>query len=293
LRIGIVANPNKPLALELARRLIGQVGERAGVVLTTETRESLGIPGESAPLERLEADALVVLGGDGTILYALQRTTVPILPINAGTVGFLAEIDGENPQAFEGAIERLLRGAYHIEDRMKLASSVGETALPDATNEVVIHTSQVAKMRLFDILVDRRPVGRLRADGVIVATATGSTSYALSNLGPIIDPSIEGILVVSLAPFQSPQRAVLIDPLRVVGIRLVETGQDAIAVVDGQTELKVPGGSVVTVYRSPRRGSFIRLGGSFFRRLQGKRILPWNRPTPGGEGPDADLPSPT
>ncbi|MCI4358383.1 MAG: NAD(+)/NADH kinase [Thermoplasmata archaeon] len=276
--------------MTLARRAIDLIGSRAEIVLTAETRAALGTVGPSVPLEELDADALVVLGGDGTILYTLQRSRIPILPINAGTVGFLAEIDGENPKAFEGAVERLLRGAYHVEDRMKLASSIGRVPLPDATNEVVVHTGQVAKMRLFEILVDRRPVGRLRADGVIVATSTGSTSYALSALGPIVDPSIEGILVAALAPFQSTQRAVLIDPLRIVGVRLVQEGKDGVVVVDGQEERPVAGGATVTVYRSPRRSSFIRLGGSFFRRLQGKQILPWNQPAQGPEALDADLP---
>ncbi|HEV2519016.1 MAG TPA: NAD(+)/NADH kinase [Thermoplasmata archaeon] len=289
MRIGIVANPNKPLAVTLARRAIALVGSRAEVVLTRETREAIGGSGPAIALEEIEADALIVLGGDGTILYTLQRTRVPILPVNAGTVGFLAEIDGENPKAFEGAVDRLLRGAFHIEDRMKLAGSIAGVPLPDATNEVVVHTSQVAKMREFEILVDRRPVGRLRADGVIVATATGSTSYALAALGPILDPSVEAIVLASLAPFQSTQRAVVIDPLRIVGIRLVREARDGVVVVDGQSEQPLRGGETVTVYRSPRRSSFIRLGGSFFRRLQGKQILPWGLPTPAGEGPDADL----
>ncbi|HEV2165691.1 MAG TPA: NAD(+)/NADH kinase, partial [Thermoplasmata archaeon] len=91
MRIGLAANPHKPLAVSLARRAVELIADRAEVVLTSETRDALGGGSEGVPLETLDAEALLVLGGDGTILYTLARTRVPILPINAGTVGFLAE----------------------------------------------------------------------------------------------------------------------------------------------------------------------------------------------------------
>src|SRR4029077_10723566 len=136
--------------------------------------------------------------------------------------------------AFDGAMERLLKGLYFVDHRMKLATETPGGPLPDATNEVVVHTSQVAKMRHFEISVDGRRVGRIRADGVILATPTGSTSYSLSALGPIIDPGVEPIVITALAPFQATQRSVLVDPLRTVGVRLVTPEKEAVVVVDGQ-----------------------------------------------------------
>ncbi|MCI4355831.1 MAG: NAD(+)/NADH kinase [Thermoplasmata archaeon] len=292
MKLGITANPNKPWALALVRRTVELVAGRADVVLAEETAAKLSLDAARAPLDRLEADVLVAIGGDGTFLTALQRSRLPILPVNAGTVGFLAEVDGDDEGAFAGAVERLLTGRYFVEARMKLASAVRGKPLPDATNEIVVHTSQVAKMRLFEVSVDGAPVGRLHADGVIVATPTGSTSYAMSAFGPILDPAIEGIVVTALAPFRAPQRAIVIDPLRSLGVRLLTPAKDGVVVIDGQHEAPLPGGEQVLAYRSPRPAEFVRFGSGFFRRLHGKRILPWTEDAVEGDPrDDADLPA--
>jgi NAD+ kinase len=293
MKIGVSANPHKALALELAKRATERLRKDADVVLTDETHGLLGLDAPHEPIERLEADALVVLGGDGTFLHTLQRSSVPLLPINAGTVGFLAEVDGAHRVEFEGALDRLLQGRYFVESRMKLACEVAGENLPDATNEVVVHTSQVAKMRMFELTLDGVAVGRLRADGLIVATPTGSTSYSLSALGPILDPAVEGIVVSALAPFQSTQRTIVVDPLKTVRVRLVLPEKDGVVVIDGQEERRLPGGSTVLIYRSSRRAEFLRFGAGFFRRLRGKKILPWTEELAEAEANgDAHLPAP-
>lgn len=276
MRIGIHANPHKRKALDLARHLADFVGGRAEVVASSETAELVPeLAAGAEPLDRLRVDLLVALGGDGTFLYALQRCAAPLLPVNAGTVGFLAEVDGDHRTAFDGAIERLLRGAYFLEERMRIATQIGPTRLADATNEVVIHTAQVAKMRQFEIGIDRKVVGRLRADGIIVATPTGSTSYAMSAQGPVIEPTLDAMVIAALAPFQTTPRAVLVEPAHTIGIRLVAPDKDAVVVVDGQSETRLPGGSEVVCYRSPRKAVFVRLETRYFPRLYGNRIVPW------------------
>jgi NAD+ kinase len=291
-KVGITANPGKPHALALVEKTVRLLGGRTDVVLARETREAMHADAADAPLEQLDADLLVAIGGDGTFLSAFQRSRLPILPVNAGTVGFLAEVDGDDEAALSAAIDRLVAGRYLVEDRMKLASEVGPVALPDATNEIVVHTSQVAKMRRFEISVDGRPVGRLQADGVILATPTGSTSYAMSAFGPILDPSVEGIVVTALAPFRAAQRALVIDPLRTVSVRLAKDGKDGVVVVDGQHEHRLENGRKVVAYRSPRPASFVRFGSRFFHQLHGKRILPWvEEPGDGDSRDNADLPA--
>jgi NAD+ kinase len=291
-KVGITANPHKPHALALVRRTLERIDGRADVVVNRETREALKIEANDAPLESLAADVLVAIGGDGTFLNALRRSSVPLLPVNAGTVGFLAEVDGDDEPSLWAAVDRLLSGRYFVEDRMKLASEVGRVPLPDATNEVVLHTSQVAKMRLFEVSIDGTPIGRVHADGMIVATPTGSTSYAMSAFGPILDPAVEGIVIAALAPFRAPQRALVVDPLRTVSIRLITDGKDGLVVVDGQQEQKLAGGESVLTFRSPRPASFVRFGARFFHRLHGKRILPWSEDsTDGDPRDDADLPA--
>ncbi|MCI4331361.1 MAG: NAD(+)/NADH kinase [Thermoplasmata archaeon] len=294
MKIAITANPNKPAALAVARQALESLTTKAEVVLAEETREALHIDVPSAPLESIRADVLIAVGGDGTFLAALQRTSIPLLPLNAGTVGFLAEVDAREPAALSMALDRLLRGAYFIEERMRLASVAGKNQLPDATNEVVLHTSQVAKMRLFEISIDGEPVGRVRADGIILATPTGSTSYALSALGPVIDPGVETIVVTALAPFRATQRAVLLDPLRTISVRLLHPDKGGVVVVDGQAESPLGGGESVLAYRSPRKASFLRFGSGHFQRLRGRHILPWGAdPADGGSSEYADLSPPT
>jgi NAD+ kinase len=267
MRIGIAAHPHKPLALALARRAVERLAGQAEVLVDAETQEALGRGTGGVPLEGQSADVVLSIGGDGTFLWTLQRVEAPLLPVNAGTVGFLAEVDGARTEAFDRALERLLRGEYVVEAQMKLGSSINGVSLPDATNEVVIHTAKVGRMRLFEVAIDGRSVGRIRSDGVILATPTGSTSYALSALGPIVDPGVEGIVVAALAPFQATHRAVVVDPLRTVSVRLVDADKDGIVVVDGQSEVPIHGGASVLAYRSPRPARFIRFGGSFFQRL--------------------------
>ena len=292
MKVALTANPHKPTAVELARRAAKSLAPRVDLVASDDLANAMPSGVACGPLESLDAEAIVAIGGDGTFLYTLQRTSIPILPINAGTVGFLAEVDGSNQKAFEGALDRVVLGRYFVESRMKLASQVSGHHLPDATNEVVVHTSQVAKMRLFEIGIDGRPVGRIRSDGVILATATGSTSYSLSALGPILDPTVEGIIVSALAPFQATQRAVVVDPLRTVSVRLVHPEKEGVIVVDGQNESRLPGGGSVVAYRSSRRAEFLRFGSRFFRRLQGKKILPWSEEVADAEASDdADVPA--
>jgi NAD+ kinase len=292
-RIGLTLNVAKPRAIALGRRVLERFADRAEFVVAREGAEALGRPAGGPALAELEADLLLVLGGDGTFLYTLQHTLLPILAVHAGTVGFLAEIDGEDLAAFDTAMERVLARDYFVEDRMKLGVEIDGRPLPDATNEVVVHTSQVAKIRHYSIAIDDRPVGHLRADGIILATPTGSTSYALSALGPVVEPGIEAILLTTLAPFQLTQRAVLIDPLRSVTIRVGGPERDAVVVVDGRDPVTLAAGSALKVYRSPRRASFVRFGGSFLHRMRGKEILPWKdaeEPPRGSKGAN-DVPT--
>jgi NAD+ kinase len=290
-KIGLTAHPDKPKALDLASEFLRIVGTRAEVMLSDEaSRCDPSRPHE--PLERIDCDVLVAIGGDGTFLQALARSRAPLLPINAGTVGVLAEVETRHPKEFEWAIERLLKGFYFLEERMKLAAEIGNSALPDATNEFVIHSAAVAKMGLFEIAFDGHVAGRLRADGLIVATPTGSTAYSLSSRGPIVDSSIDALVLAAIAPFRTDPRALVLEPMRTVRIRPVEEKPGTVVVADGETEFPLSPASPVTVYRSPRRAVLLRFGSRFFQRLRGKRILPWSEEF-AEEGPSlADVPPP-
>ena len=289
MKLALSANPHKPAAVDLARRAVERIGSRAEVVVSDDTPD-LAPDLLHAPLESIEPDVLIAVGGDGTFLHAVHRCDAPLLPINAGTVGVLAEVEAQRPAEFDGAIERLLSGLYYLEERMKLGAQVGADPLPDAVNEYVLHAAQVGKMGLFELAFDDHVVGRVQADGIIVASPTGSTGYSLSSLGPIVDPGLDAIVVTTIAPFRVEARALVVDPLRTVRLRSVEADRPAILIADGQEEHPVPATSFVTVYRSPRRVTLVRFGSRFFQRLRGKRILPWSEEFSEEGARGADLP---
>jgi NAD+ kinase len=292
LKLGLMANPRKPNALKFARLAVDQIGSRAELVVSDEAPQ-VGPALPHLPLDDMRPDVLVAIGGDGTFLYALGRNPAPLLPINAGTVGVLAEVNAHRPNEFEEALERLLSGLYHLEERMKLAAEIDHAPLPDATNDVVLHSARVGRMARFQVAVDGEIAGGLRADGIIVATPTGSTAYSLSSLGPIVDPGLDALVLTSIAPFRAEARAIVIEPLRTVRLKVMDPNRDAVAIVDGQREVPVPPGAALTIYRSPRRARIVRFGSSFLDRLKGKSILPWTEEATGGTAQDADLPPST
>ncbi len=290
MKVGLTANPTKPGALELARWVAERLDGRAETVLDDAAAPSDPRRPHSA-LEKLEADVIVALGGDGTFLGTLRRSAVPVLPVSMGTVGVLAEVDGRRRDDVAEALDRLLSGRYHLEEPMKLAAEVQGRSLPDAVNEYVVHSDRVGKMGWFALAINGVEGGTLQADGLIVATPTGSTAYALSSLGPIVDPAVEGIVVTAIAPFRVGARALLLDPLASVSVQALD-GTGTVVLADGVEEARLPPEGSVTVHRSLRRASFVRFGTPFFERLRGKRILPWNEePAREGRG-DAAVPSP-
>ncbi|MCI4342500.1 MAG: NAD(+)/NADH kinase [Thermoplasmata archaeon] len=291
MKIGLQVNPRKPRAIEFGQRLVDAVAGRADLVISDEAA-SVGRDLPHRALAEMRPDVVVAIGGDGTFLFTLGRTHVPVLPINAGTFGVLAEVTAENPVEFDAAVERLLSGFYHLEERMKLAANLGGPPLPDATNEFVVHAAQAGKMGLFEVEFDGQVVGRIRADGLIVATPTGSTAYSLSSFGPIVDPGLDALILTAIAPFRAEARAIVVEPLHSLGLRNVLPGRDAIAIADGQTEFPMAPNATLTVYRSPRRASFVRFGSTFFYRLRGKRILPWSEDLGRGGAGVADVPPP-
>ncbi|MDH4123098.1 MAG: NAD(+)/NADH kinase, partial [Thermoplasmata archaeon] len=175
MKVGIVANPELKGLNEFIRRALSAL---KGHDVLLESCISEKHPKLSAKLSDLDVDCIITIGGDGTVLYTLQNipTQVPILPIRAGLLGFLTEIDKAD---IEDGISRLIAGEYIIDERMRISSSIDGTKLPDALNEVVIHTSQIAKLRHFNVKIDGQLMTTVRADGLIFATPTGSTSYAL------------------------------------------------------------------------------------------------------------------
>ncbi|MEM4293547.1 MAG: NAD(+)/NADH kinase [Thermoplasmata archaeon] len=266
MKYGLLFNPNVKNALEYARQVYSLL-EKEHIVVDDECAELMGKVG--VKIEEADIDILITIGGDGTILRALHRTNAKIFGINAGVLGFLTEIKASE---IKEGIARLLTQKYIVERRMRIAAKIDDVNLPDALNEVVIHTSQVSKMRAFEIHVDETPIQKVRADGIIVSTPTGSTSYAMSAGSPIIDPRVEAIVIVPLAPFKMSIRPYVVPATSLVEVKLPASEKPCVVVVDGQEEVKMKPGSTVKIHRSTRDAEFIRFETDFYKKLEEKLI---------------------
>ncbi len=264
MQIGIISRCDNKEATDLAAEIGRFLNGRAQTVYDDETALALGHKG--VPLKALDADVIVTVGGDGTILRVLQNLEhqIPIVGINVGKVGFLADV---NPEKALSVVESLLDG-FHVSTRSRLAVSVNNRCLPSATNEAVIVTSRPAKILEFSVEVDDHKVDVLRADGVIVATPTGSTAYAMSAGGPILDPQVDAFLVVLLAPHKLSVRPWVVRDTSTIVIKIRE--KEAAIVVDGQFTETVHKNDEIRFYKDEEPSLFVLGEQSFFEKVQMK-----------------------
>ncbi len=232
-----------------------------------------------APLPRLrqhlqagQADVLIALGGDGTMLRAghvCAPLHIPVLGINLGRFGFLMEVRQDE---WPRRLPLLLSGQYWLEERMMLTASHlrGEQVLGEwsVLNEVVVCRGQIVRPVRLTATVDGYPLSTYIADGLIVATPTGSTAYALAVGGPIMPPELRSILIVAVAPHLSMDRAVILPPESVVTVT-VQSSHQAVMSVDGQPPLPLENDDVVRVQANHNTVQFIRFQdrGYFYRNI--------------------------
>jgi NAD+ kinase len=238
--IGIISKPGVPAAAELVPKLIRWLAERNLTVrMDQETAQYAGshnaLPREQVPEG---AELIIVLGGDGTLLSAaraIQGREVYLFPVNLGGLGFLTAITID---AIFPELERALRGEHRIGKRKLLEADLLRGDKPvghyEALNDVVVTKSDIARMIDLDAHVDQMFVCRYKADGLIVATPTGSTAYSLSAGGPIIYPSVPAICMTPICPHMLTNRPVLVPETSV--IRIVSRGEDesVFLTIDGQ-----------------------------------------------------------
>ncbi|KAF5052467.1 NAD kinase [anaerobic digester metagenome] len=260
------SRPDSNAALSLAAFLADRLASR-GIAVTFDagTGAALGRAGE--PIGETDADLVVCIGGDGTILLAVQEMgrQRPVLGVNHGEVGFLTDLEPDEAPAFLD----LLTPAFPSESRMRITFSLNGRVLGTALNEAVIVTSRPAKMLRFSISIDGNPSEQFRADGMIVATPTGSTAYAMSAGGPLVDPRIEGFLLVPLAPYMLSSRPHLISSDRRVEVAL-ESSKPAHLVLDGQVQFEIDGRAVLLVERAEEPALFVDVGRNFFEKVEQK-----------------------
>ncbi len=266
MRFGIVSRVDKKEAVDVAKKVIDFLSDKAEVVVEKKLGEKIGKKG--LPLKKIKVDIMVTIGGDGTILRTLQNCDIPVFGINAGAVGFLTEI---KPKNMIPALGRILKKDYIIDKRIKLEVKLNKKELCDCTNEAVLHTSHIAKMRRFEIYIDDKMAEDIRADGIIVATPTGSTCYAMSAGSPILDSRVNAFVIAPIAPFKLSARPIVVPASSRIRIRIDK--DDCLLVLDGQYEKKIGKNDTVsfTVSKIPAR--FVRFDHDFYKRIREGLIL--------------------
>lgn len=231
-------------------------------------------------------DLLVVLGGDGTFLRGARLVApagVPILGVDMGTLGFLAEVA---PDDLAAAIDRIRRGDFHIEERVMLDVTVrrDDSVLTRSygLNDGVVSKGHSGRMVEVSVDADGGPIATYAADGFIVATPTGSTAYALASGGPVLSPEVAAFVLVPICPHSLTARPLVISDERTVRIQVRPRSEAAVLAVDGlPTAEELIAGDEVVIRKAPFRAKLVKLGEeSFFRRLRNK--LQW-----GGRGSNA------
>ncbi len=226
------------------------------------------------------ADLLITLGGDGSILRAMQQSApagIPVLGINLGRVGFLTEAP---PDAWEAALTRVLNGQGSLEERsmlcVKLFRGNEKLAEEQALNDAVVSRGALARTVRLTTHIDGALLTRYVTDALILATATGSTAYAYALGGPILPPWLDNILMVPAAPHLSLERPLVLDAGAVVEVE-VHTDIPGMLSVDGRMEGELLDGDLVRIERSHLKGRFLRLRsrGDFYRSLV-ERLMPRN-----------------
>lgn len=262
--VGIVARADVPERVRVAEKVAQLLSPKVEVVVKDELADALKIPG--AALDRLKADVIVTCGGDGTILYTLQHNSAPVFGVNVGELGYLTEIA---PDELEAGLSRLVKGDFLIEERMRIAARLNGDSLPLAINEAVLKGTRTSKMLRLRIRHSREAVEEnLRADGVIIATPTGSTSYAMSAGGPIVDAGLQAMILVPLAPFKLSSRPYVFPATETLEVELLAQGKDAVVMLDGQFEKPIGGGDKLTFTGSREPARFVRFKRHGLERLR-------------------------
>lgn len=259
--------------------------DESAVEHTIHRLEHLGVQAvemhRDTPADLEGADLVLTLGGDGTFLAGARLAApqgIPILGVNLGRLGFLTELEADD---LEDGLRRFLGGDFRIEERTMLQVTLSSgTAVRDRSiglNEVVVDHSGEARLLRLEIDVGGQAVGVIDADGAIVATATGSTAYALASGGPILEPSLRDLILVPMNPFALTVRPIVFAPGQDVKLRVVRGPAEMY--VDGAHEsMSVATGDVIRCAAYERQLGVVRFSPpeTFYRRLGEK--LGWGRP---------------
>lgn len=271
-KIGIASRCDRPEVIEMVKEILAHFNSKVRIYVSTPTAEVLGMDG--IPVEKMREEGvelIISVGGDGTVLRNISRMKdpLPVLGINMGTLGFLVDVEPED--AIE-TIEEILYGFSYIE-RMRVDVFLNGEMLETATNEIAVMSAKPAKIIQFEVYVGDCLLENMRADGVVFATPTGSTAYAMSAGGPIVNPRVNAIVVVPVAPFKLSSRPWVIPSDSIITIKLSAPKKEAVIAIDGQKSYRIKPDDIVKLKKSKFPARFVKTSDTcFYERVQRKLI---------------------
>ncbi len=267
--VAVYTNDKKDGDFSVTKRVLDCLSGKCSVVT----------PGDCASFDEMcaKADALIVLGGDGTLLRTSRKASrhgLPVLGINMGKVGYLAEIE---PEKIEESLQRFLDGKYKIEERFMIKAEINRGGRVikkyNALNDIVVCSSWFKKLVSMDLYVDDGFVASYDADGIVVATPTGSTAYSLSAGGPITDSGMELMIVTPICAHTLSSRPVIVPADKKITIEVKKNkNRKSALTVDGQDTAELEAGDKLEISASHIKAKFIRINGMNFYEILRKKL---------------------
>ena len=274
--IGLIINSYKEQIVHIGRQVIALLREQNVHVLAMgEEADALKIPAVQAEQFCNEAQIVLVIGGDGTMLRAARTVygkEIPILGINQGYLGFLTEVEVEH---LDKALEQLLSGSYQVERRMMLNAAVYREGVciadVNALNDMVVTKGALSRIIRTELYLDNEMVERHYGDGLIFSTPTGSTGYSLSAGGPIVYPSVDVCIMAPICSHSLVSRPMIFSPDHTLTVRMESVGAPAMLTVDGQNGVELQQGDLIHIKKAEHDTCLVVLEQrNFFAVLQGK-----------------------
>ena len=274
--IGLIINSYKEQIVQIGRQVITLLREQnVNVLAMGEEAEALALNAVSAETFCNEAQMVLVIGGDGTMLRAARTVyskEIPILGINQGYLGFLTEVEVEH---LDKAIAQLLSGNYQVERRMMLNAAVYRDGVciadVNALNDMVVTKGALSRIIRTELYLDEELVEQHYGDGLIFSTPTGSTGYSLSAGGPIVYPSIDVCIMAPICSHSLISRPVIFSPEHTLTVRMESVSTPAMLTVDGQNGVELQQGDLIHIRKAEHDTCLLVLEQrNFFAVLQGK-----------------------
>ena len=278
----IYTNRHKDRELRMTERIRAYLQEKGQCVTVKlcELKEQYEGQEEATSDFPPEADCMIVLGGDGTMLQAvreIKRLSIPMIGVNLGTLGYMAEIE---PAGLEESLDRLIRGDYEQECRMMLNGKVffqnGKEDEGWALNDIVISRKGSLQVIHFNIYVNGQFLNHYSADGMIVTTPTGSTGYNLSAGGPLVEPKAKLIMLTPICPHTLNQRSIILSPEDTIEIEIPKGREERMQTVeanfDGRHVIPLCTGERIRIVKSEKTTEFIQLNQVSFLEVLHKKM---------------------